>query len=188
MVTGTGYSAHAHTYGAGLPPGSDCLRVIAPAQRTCGAARGGGALVRGSPPGSGVRGRVAAAPALCQTTRTSECGSEVGFADPRNGRVKREPGSREAEEPGVGEQSRRGVGLPRGPRSWSREGRGAESIAGGWAQNGSGSRVQRISGEASSSRLLSLALAAVRCIRRSLLVHVLPFWRRARARKQHSVV
>lgn len=147
MVTSACYPAHAHTYSAGLPPGSDCPRVIAQAQRAWGAARGGGALVRGSPPGSGVRGRVAPAPASCRTTRTSECGSEAGFAGPRVGRVKREPGWKEAEEPGVGERSRRGAGLPRGPRSWSREGRGAKSTAGGWAQKGPGSRVQRISGD-----------------------------------------
>lgn len=37
------------------------------------------------------------------------------FAEPRKGRVKREPGSKEVEEPGVGGQCLRALGVLRGP-------------------------------------------------------------------------
>lgn len=68
-----------------------------------------------SPLGSGAQSPVAVARVSCQTTRTSECGSEVTFAEPRKGRVKREPGSKEVEEPGVAGQCLRALGVLRGP-------------------------------------------------------------------------
>lgn len=71
--------------------------------------------VRASVCGSGEQSRVAAARASCQTMRTSECGSQVAFAEPRKGRVKREFESKESDEPGVEGQCPRGLGLLKGP-------------------------------------------------------------------------
>lgn len=79
---------------------------------------------RASPRGSAELSRVAAAWASCQTTKTSECGDGAALTGPRKGRVKRNPGFREAEEPGVKRQCPRGI---RCPRRWRREGRGTKS-------------------------------------------------------------
>lgn len=53
MVTSTCLSAHAHTYRAGLPPGSSFLGVIAQAQSTRGAVRVGDLLFAGLRAGPG---------------------------------------------------------------------------------------------------------------------------------------
>lgn len=89
------------------------LWVIAQAQSARGAVRGGGLLFAALP---ADLGRTTAARASCQTMRTSECGSKVSFVEPRKGRVRREPGSLEAEEPGVEAVVHEATGAAEGTR------------------------------------------------------------------------
>lgn len=114
----------------------------------------------------------------------------MAFVEPREERGEREPGSREAEHPGVEGRYPRGLGLRRGPAELEKGRAGNRKPTqrpgtGRCRPEGAGRvRDEGVLPQAPLRRALRLGLGTLGCVRSSPCSPWAPSWKRGQARRQ----